>query len=130
MLFKKRKKKILVADDDGDFLRVTQAILEYAGFAIDTVENGEDALKAIKKRKYDLLVLDVIMPRIDGLKLFRMVRKSKRYAKIPVLFISGLTGMEEMGEQQMEIIGKAEGYVEKPIKTKPFIELVKKLIEQ
>jgi len=130
MIFQKRKKKILVADDDSDFLRVSQAILEYAGFEIDTAEDGKEALKAIKKRKYDLLVLDVIMPRIDGIKLFRMVKKSKRYAEIPVLFISGLSGKEELGEQQMEIIRKAEGYVEKPIKTKPFIELVKKVIEK
>lgn len=130
MLLRRRKKKILVADDDNDFLRVARAILEHYGFTIDTAENGEEALKAIKKRKYDLLVLDVVMPKIDGIKLFRMVRKSKRYSKVPVLFISGKAGKEEIDEQRREVIEKANGYMEKPIKTKEFIEQVKMLFEE
>ena len=129
MLLRKRKKKILVADDDEDFLRVARAILEHAGFTIDTAENGEAALKAIKRQKYDLLVLDVVMPKVDGIKLFRMVRKSKRYSKVPVLFISGKAGKMGIDEQQREVIEKANGYVEKPIKTKEFIGHVTKLIE-
>jgi CheY-like chemotaxis protein len=130
MLLRKRKKRILVADDDEDFLRVARAILEHAGFIVETAENGEEALKAIKKRKYDLLVLDVVMPKIDGIKLFRMVRKSERYSKIPVLFISGRASKEEVEEERWKIIKKAEGYVKKPIKTKAFIETVKMLIEK
>ena len=129
MLLRKRKKKILVADDDTDFLSVTRAILEHAGLAIDAVGNGEEALKAIKKQKYDLLILDVVMPKVDGIKLFRMVRKSKKYSKVPVLFISGKTGKVGIDEQQREVIEKANGYVEKPIKTREFIEKVTKLIE-
>ena len=130
MLLRRRKKRILVADDDEDFLRVARAILEHYGFTIDTAENGEEALKAIRKRKYDLLVLDVVMPKIDGIKLFRMVRKSKRYSKIPVLFISGRASKEEVEEERWKIIKKAEGYVKKPIKTKAFMETVKMLIEK
>ena len=130
MLLRRRKKRILVADDDNDFLRVARAILEHYGFTIETAENGEEALKAIKKRTYDLLVLDIVMPKIDGIKLFRMVRKSKRYSKVPVLFISGKAGKEEVDEQLREVIEKANGYMEKPFKTKEFIELVKMLIEE
>ena len=54
MLFRKGKKKIFVADDDGDFLAVIRAILEHAGFAVDTAENGEEARKVLKKKMYDL----------------------------------------------------------------------------
>ena len=130
MAFRKRKKKILVADDDSDFTSVIRAVLEHAGFAIDTASNGEEALKSIKKQKYDLLILDVVMPKIDGIKLFRMTRKSKRYSNIPVLFISGHSSRERLMEQHREIIDKASGYMEKPIKTKVFIEKVKALIEE
>ncbi len=59
-----------------------------------------------------------------------MVRKSKRYSKVPVLFISGKAGKEEVDEQLREVIEKANGYMEKPFKTKEFIELVKMLIEE
>jgi DNA-binding response OmpR family regulator len=130
MAFRKRKKKVLVADDDGDFTGVVQAILEHAGFAIDTASNGEEALKAIKKQQYDLLILDVVMPKIDGIKLFRMARKSKRYSKIPVLFISGHSNRERLMEQHREIINHASGYMEKPIKTKSFIEKIRTLLEE
>jgi len=130
MLWRKRKKKILVADDDSDFTGVIRAILEHAGFAIDTASNGEEALKAIKKQKYDLLVLDVVMPKIDGIKLFRMTRKSKRYSNIPVLFISGHSSRERLMEQHKEIIDQAFGYMEKPIKTKVFIEKIQTLIKE
>ena len=129
MAFRKRKKKILVADDDTDFTSVVRAILDHAGFAIDTVSNGEEALKAIKKQKYDLLILDVVMPKIDGIKLFRMARKSKRYSQIPVLFISGHSSRERLMEQHKEEIDKAAAYMEKPIKTKVFIEKIQTLLE-
>jgi CheY-like chemotaxis protein len=130
MAFRKRKKKILVADDDNDFTEVARAILEHAGYTIDTASNGEEALKAIKKQKYELLILDVVMPKIDGVKLFRMTRKSHRYSSIPVLFVSGHPSKERLMEQYKEIIDKANGYLEKPIKTKTFIEKVKTLLQE
>ena len=130
MLFRKRKKKILVADDDSDFLGVTRAILEYAGFAIDTAANGEEALKKLKKRKYDLLILDVVMPKIDGIKLFRMLKRGKRYANTPVLFISGHSDKIEHDDQKKEIINKADGYMQKPFKTKDFLETVRELLKE
>ena len=130
MLFRKGKKKILVADDDSDFLGVTRAILEHAGFAIDTAANGEEALKKLKKRKYDLLILDVVMPIIDGIRLFRMLKRGKRYANTPVLFISGHSDKIEQDEQKKEIIDKADGYMQKPFKTKDFLETVRELLKE
>jgi DNA-binding response OmpR family regulator len=130
MIFRRRKKKILVADDDGDFTGVVQAILEHDGFAVDTASDGEEALKAIKRQTYDLLILDVVMPKIDGIKLFRMTRKSKKYSNIPVLFISGHSNRERFMEQHKDVIDKAAGYIEKPIKTKVFVEKIQTLLKE
>ena len=128
MLLRKQKKRILVADDDSDFLGVTRAVLEFAGFAVDTAENGEKALRQIKKCKYDLLILDVVMPRIDGIRLFEMARKSKRYAEVPVLFISGHWSKEGLEEDKRKIVDKADGFIQKPFRTKVFLETVKTLL--
>lgn len=128
MLFKRRKKRVLVVDDSKDFLGVTQSLLEFSGFKADTAENGEEALEKIKKHKYDLLIMDVVMPRIDGIKLFRMTRKSRSYAKVPVIFVSGHVNREELGDRQKEVIDKADGYIEKPFKTKIFLDMVGKLL--
>jgi DNA-binding NtrC family response regulator len=130
MIFKKSKKRILVADDDQDFLSVTRAVLEFAGFRVDTVEDGKQALKEIKRRKYDMLIIDVIMPKIGGVKLFQTVKKSKRHAKIPVIFISGHPVHNKLGPQIMEIVEKADAFLEKPFKSKVLLETVRKLLEK
>ena len=102
MFFGKRKKKILVADGDGDFLRVMTAILEHAGYATDTAENGEDAFKAIRKGKYDLLVLETEMPKIDGIRLLEMARKSSRYSNVPILMVGNHGNGEDSGARPGE----------------------------
>jgi len=127
MLLGKRKKRILVVDDDEDFLSVVRTVLEFAGFRVDTAPNGEIALKEIKKHKYSLLIIDVYMPKIDGVKLFQMVRKSKKYKDVPVLFVSGQSAMVKLEERKREIVEKAEAYIEKPFKTKALMEKVRDL---
>ena len=119
-----------MADDDEDFLTVIRSVLEFAGFAVETAEDGETALKEIKRRRYDLLILDVVMPRIDGIKLFRMVRKSKKFAGIPVLLVSGKLSTERLEERQSEIIKRADGYIQKPFKTKELLDEVRALVEE
>jgi CheY-like chemotaxis protein len=68
------------------------------------------------------------MPGIDGIKLFQMVRKSERYAGIPVLFVSGYSSEEGLEAGQREIVDKADGYIQKPFKTKIFLDEVKALL--
>ena len=130
MLLRKNKKRILVADDDVDFLSAIRAVLEFGGFRVDTAENGEKALKEVKRRKYDLLVLDVVMPKVDGVKLFQMVRKSKKYNDVPVIFVSGHAIWTELDDVKKELVKRAEGYIQKPFKTKAFLETVRKLLEK
>jgi len=87
-------------------------------------------LRALKRQKYDLLILDIIMPKVDGIKLFQMVQKSKSHSRVPVLFVSGHTARAVLPEQQWEIVKKADGLIQKPIRTKNFLEEVKTLVEK
>lgn len=126
---KPSKKRILIADNNKDFLNLTRSLLEFAGFRAETSKDGEEALEQIKKLKYDLLVLGAIMPRIDGIRLLQVVRKSRRYAEVPVLFISGCSGK---GRPEPRMLGKASkprGYMPKPLKTEGFLEMVTALLE-
>jgi DNA-binding response OmpR family regulator len=70
------------------------------------------------------------MPKIDGIKLFQMARKSKTYAKVPVLFVSGHLSKDALDERQAEIVDTADGYIQKPLKTKIFLDRVKVLLEK
>jgi len=130
MQFKRSKKRILVADKSKGFLNVTKSLLEVAGFRVKTAKDGEEALGQVKKLKYDLLVLGVVMPRIDGIRLLQMVRKSKRYAEVPVLFISGHSSKRGRETRLRKTVCKDEGYIRKPFKTEAFLETVTALLEK
>lgn len=130
MLFRHGKKSILVADKSKGFLNVTESLLEVAGFRVKTAKDGVEALGQIKKFKYDLLVLGVVMPRIDGINLLQMIRKRKIYENVPVLFVSDYSSKEELTTRQGEIAGKAQGHIQKPFMTKAFLEMVAALLKR
>lgn len=129
MSCKHSKKRILIADENKDFLSVTQSLLEFAGFRAETAKDGVEALGQVKKLKYDLLVLGAVMPRIDGIRLLQMVRKSRRYAGVPVLFISAYSSKGRLETRVREKASKAKGYMPKTFKTKGFLEMVTALLE-
>lgn len=127
MILKTDRKRILVADDDEGFLGATRTILEVCGYRVETAMDGEEALRKIRKHVYDMVILDVIMPKIEGSKLFRMIRKSKRYKHVPVLLISGYPVWTELEERKRDIIRKADAYIQKPFQTKALLETVRVL---
>lgn len=129
MPYKRSKKTILIADYNRDFLSASRALLEFAGFRAETAKDGKEALGHIKKLKYDLLVLGAVMPRIDGIRLLQMVRKSRRYAEVPVLFISAYSSKGTRETRVREKVFKPEGYISKPFKTRGFLEMVTALLE-
>lgn len=86
------KKKILVVDDEPDFLEVITARLEENDYEVITASNGNDAFKKVKEGKPDAVLLDILMPGIDGLKLLRMIRKVDE--KLPIYIITAFSTEE------------------------------------
>jgi chemosensory pili system protein ChpA (sensor histidine kinase/response regulator) len=130
MLFGNGKKRILVADKSKGFLNAARSLLEDAGFWVNTTKNGKEALGQIKEFKYDLLVLGVLMPRIDGIRLLEIARKSRIYANVPVLFVSDYLSKEELTIRQEEMAGRTQGHIQKPFVTKAFLKMVAALLER
>ncbi|HPQ81455.1 MAG TPA: response regulator [bacterium] len=81
-------KRILVVDDEEDFVRTVHERLEFEGMVPCDAMSGEAALECIAREKPDLVVLDIMMPGIDGLKLFRHLREDPETSSIPVVFVS------------------------------------------
>ncbi len=79
---------ILVVDDDAPVLRALKRVLESAGYQVSTASDGQEALAMIARARPDLLVLDIIMPRMDGLEVCRRVRADPFVAKLPILFLT------------------------------------------
>lgn len=102
------KKKILLVDDDQDIRDILRLYLENAGFEVSEGKNGQEALDLIGKEPPDLMVLDIMMPVMDG---FQLIRKLGRDRDFPIIFLSARTKVED------KILGLNLGgddYMEKP----------------
>lgn len=86
------KRKILVVDDEIDFLQLLKARLEANNYNVVTAGNGKEALEKFKKEKPDALMLDIMMPGIDGLTVLKTIRKEDE--KIPIFIITAFSNEE------------------------------------
>lgn len=111
------KKKILVVDDEIEFLEMLRIRLEASGYNVLTSTNGEDALEKIKKEKLDAVLLDVLMPGIDGLAVLKKIRKTDK--DLPVYIITAFSN-----EERFKVANKlgASGFIVKTVDLKKEIE--------
>ena len=120
-------KKILIADDETDIVETLQFMLEVEGFECLTAYNGEDALNLAKREMPDLLILDVMMPKINGYKVCRLLKFDAKYKNIPILMVTARSQEED------KMIGVETGpdeYITKPFEINDVVEKVKKYLEQ
>ncbi|MBT3217765.1 MAG: response regulator [Proteobacteria bacterium] len=90
-------KTVLIAEDEPNVRIFLQTVLEDAGFKVLTAEDGEVAWKMIEEQKPDFISLDLVMPKISGRKLMRMIKSHEEYTKIPVLIVTAHAD-DELGE--------------------------------
>lgn len=113
--------RILIADDDPVILRLLQVNFALEGFDVDTAARGEEALKKAKDGRPDVIVLDVMMPGMDGWEVCRRLHEDEETAAIPVIFLSALS-LEEDRQRGLEL--GVEAYVTKPFDPGQLVELV------
>ena len=85
------KKKILVVDDEPDHCALVQRVLEKAGFEVDVAYDGRECLDKVKANPPDAIVLDVVMPEIDGLTVCRALKNDNNYCHIPIMILTAET---------------------------------------
>jgi CheY-like chemotaxis protein len=86
---------VLVADDDAWILRMVATVLEKRGYSVETAVDGEDALNRALARTPDLLITDVMMPKMDGWSLVRQLRSHSELAMMPVIFLTALSSEDD-----------------------------------
>ena len=117
--------KILVVEDDTDVLDLLRLSFKREGFAIATATNGVDAVKKAGSLLPDVILLDVMLPQLDGFAVCKLLRKDPATASIPVVMMTGLPG------QRTESTGMESGateFVPKPINLKYLIARVRQLL--
>lgn len=116
------QKKILVVDDEADLVETVRFVLELQGFNVLVSYNGEDALNQARKESPDLILLDIMLPKLDGYKVCRLLKFDERYKHIPILMLTAKT------QDKDKIIGRETGadeYITKPFEMDELIEKVK-----
>ena len=116
---------ILVVDDLPQNVRLLDAVLSPHGFRVATASSGKEALDVLGKKHPDLVLLDILMPGIDGIEALRRLRESPRTVDIPVVAVTA-QAMKQDRERALE--AGFDGYVEKPISVRAFPGLVRRFL--
>ena len=90
------QRRILVVDDDPRLLHIVAMYLSIEAFDVATAGNGEDGLREVEANKPDLVILDIMMPGMDGIEMCRRIRTNPDTATIPVLMFSALSGDDDV----------------------------------
>jgi CheY-like chemotaxis protein len=120
------KKNILVVDDDELVLLAVQELLTPMGFSVATAGNGQEALQKAASRAFDLVILDVIMPEMDGFEVCRKMRQLEPYRETPILMLTAKSGEED---KQRGMEAGANLYLPKPIAPKRLMAIVEAAIK-
>jgi DNA-binding response OmpR family regulator len=104
-------KTVLIAEDDPHIRRVAEIALRRSGFDVSAVTDGAEALQLLEDRLFDLVVLDGMMPHLDGLETCRQIKANPRTAHVPVIMLSART---QAADEQAGYDAGALGYLRKP----------------
>jgi two-component system alkaline phosphatase synthesis response regulator PhoP len=121
------QKKILIVEDEQDILQLVKLYLEKEGFRTVTATNGVEALKKVKEDKPHLIVLDLMLPELDGLEVCKRLRSSPETAMLPIIM---LTAKAEESDTVIGLELGADDYVAKPFSPKALVARIKAMLRR
>lgn len=116
------KEKILVVDDERDILELMDFNLTKNGYRVKTVTSGEDALDLIKENDYDLIILDLMLPGVDGFDICKIIKADKQKENIPIIMV---TAKADEADKVAGLEIGADHYVTKPFSPRELLAIVK-----
>ena len=119
------QKTILIVDDEKDIVEVVKKRIEFAGYNVKCAYDGKEALFMIEQEAPDLIVLDIMMPELNGSTLCGMLKFDGRFKDIPIVILSVMSrDLDKMIGEEV----KADAYLTKPFEAKELIDVIKKLL--
>jgi DNA-binding response OmpR family regulator len=121
------KKRILIVDDEPSILETIKFHLELNEYEVISAADGMEALKVARAENPDLILLDLMLPRMDGYKVCKMLKMDKRYKSIPVIMLTAKAGsMDEVEGYQ----SGADAYIKKPFDLDALSSVVQEMLEK
>jgi DNA-binding response OmpR family regulator len=120
-------KKILIVEDEQVVVSVLTTRLEALGYEIIVAIDGEEALQKTEKEKPDLIILDIMLPKMDGFRVCRILKYDGRYKNIPIIV---LTARSQEKDKEVGMDVGADVYITKPYKAEELIDAVEKYLKK
>lgn len=123
----KEKVKILVVDDYVENVELLQELLTINGYGVSTAYDGDEALKEVEKDKPALILLDIMMPKMNGYQVCRALRADKNTKDIPIIFVTAKTEVKDWTHAIFDV--GVNSYITKPINPKKLVDKVKSVLK-
>jgi len=120
-------KKILVVDDEVQLVEMLKMRLEANGYYVITANDGQEGLNKAKSESPDIIILDLMLPKLDGYKVCRLLKFDEKYKEIPIIMFSARG--EDSAKQTGEQVG-ADAYITKPFEPEVLLEKIKELLNK
>ncbi len=120
-------KHILVVDDEADLVELVSYNLRKEGYIVDSASNGDAALSKIRKRNYDLLILDLLLPGIQGIEICKILRNDPKTTNLPIIM---LTAKSEEVDKILGLEMGADDYITKPFSPRELLARVKAVLRR
>jgi len=119
------KKEILIVEDEESLLKLQSLLLTTRGYKVQGVSNGQAALDCVADRKPDLMLLDIMLPGVDGFEVCRQIKSGESTKNIRVIMVTSKKSREDM--ERAEQVG-ADWYITKPFKSAMLVEAVQRFL--
>jgi two-component system alkaline phosphatase synthesis response regulator PhoP len=121
------KARVLVVDDEPDLVRILEFGLKAAGYVVETASDGQEGLKKAREQKPDIILLDLMLPKLDGYKVCRLLKFDERYKHIPIMILSART---QEGDQNLAHEMGANRFLTKPYEFSEILQHIQALLKQ
>lgn len=121
------QKRILIVDDDQGIRQILKKSLESQGYEVLTASDGQEGLKSARQNHPHLLILDLMLPLLDGYKVCRMLKFDRKFKEIPIIM---LTSCSEQADEKLGYEVGADAYMTKPFNSKDVIEKIRTLLKE
>lgn len=128
-------KDVLIVDDDPDIRTFIVTVLEENGYNPIIAKNGEEGLNSIRKHKAELVILDVLMPKQSGIKMYRELKTDEKLKDVSVIILSGISkrvflrSQEALTEFGSINVPEPDAYLEKPVEPEELAEVINKILK-
>jgi len=127
-------KKVLIVDDDVDIRKVVSKLVEKSGYLSIEAKNGVEGMGKVREDKPDLIILDILMPKESGIRMYRELKTEEALKDIPVIVLSAIPKKSFFRSQKVldefadQSVPEPEAYIEKPEEPEELIALMKKIL--